>query len=234
MVDWRNVVPTEEEQAKRDRVVDTLTNPPNMHQREDILVTVVMAERYERPIRVNEVALKPVLLDNRDRRVRVIASHYLPFRVWESESRIADVVVFARPLPGRYYYWGWLEMERIAEAPIWEWEKDGKVAGFAWEIDFNYVRPMPETFDFSGNCHHPLSQWTPHDSWKCLLPECGVEHHDAFWRKYEQRRREERGAGSRGDGDGADPAEGETRVNGVVRSDGQREGWSQSELREQG
>lgn len=155
-----------------------------LQQRECLQGALVMCKQYDYEVTTRDIRGKKLIpRDNKGRKVRVIASEYMPFRVWASDLDF-DILVFCRAeRSGMYKFYGWSDIDAVDEAPIWWWMKNGQKAGFAHEVETNVMWPMPDTFNFERDCEHGVGIWRDWPGfWECF--KCGRNYDDARTREW--------------------------------------------------
>lgn len=152
--------------------------------REALQGALVMCKQYEHEVTAKDIKGKKLIpKDKKGRTVRVIASEWMPFRVWASDLDY-DILVFCRMnRSGMMKFFGWSEPAAVDEAPIWWWMRNGERAGFAHEVETNVMWPMPQTFDFIKDCQHGVGIWKDWPGWwECF--RCGRHYDDASTREW--------------------------------------------------
>lgn len=155
-----------------------------IQQRESMQGALILCQQFGYEVTTRDIKGKNLIpRDKQGRRVRVIASEYMPYRVWASDLDY-DIFVFCRQnRNGMYKFHGWSDVDAVDEAPVWWWMKNGERRGFAHEIEVNVMWPMPETFDFTKDCEHGFGIWKDWPGfWECFI--CGRNYDSASQREW--------------------------------------------------
>lgn len=179
---WSQVGTPEDVVAQYERICDEQRVTKDS-MKEPLLAALAMYNQFQVVVDEPMIGKKIIGKDPNRNLVRVLCTDFRPYRVWASDLDY-DIVVFARRLRwGGFQFYGWLDRDEIIKCPIWWWEKDGEKKGFAHEIEVDNLYPMPWTFDFKVECHHPCALWShTRRAWKCL--RCDVAREDEEMREW--------------------------------------------------
>lgn len=182
---WSQVGTPESVIAQYEQICDE-KNVTKDSMKEPLLAALAMYNQLQVEVDEKMIGKKIIGKDPQGNLVRVLCTDFRPYRVWASDLDY-DIIVFARRLRwGGFQFYGWLERDEIIKCPIWWWVKDGEKKGFAHEIEVDNLHPMPWTFTFEVECHHPCALWShTRRAWKCL--RCDIALEDEEMREWIER-----------------------------------------------
>lgn len=183
---WSQVGTPEDVVAQYERICDE-KNVTKDTMKEPLLAALAMYNQLQVEVTDDMIGKKIIGRDPMTGNlVRVLCTDFRPYRVWASDLDY-DIVVFARRLRwGGFQFYGWLDRDEIINGKVWWWEKDGEKKGFAHEVEVDNLYPMPWTFTFEVECHHPCALWShTRRAWKCL--RCDIAREDEEMREWVER-----------------------------------------------